>query len=136
MEMIYKLDDLSTVAAAIIEATKGKTHFAFYGSMGAGKTTLTKAICRCLGVTEEVNSPTFSIINEYDGADDLIYHFDFYRINSPQEAVDFGVYDYFDSGRICLMEWPECIESLLPDDVVRLDIEIVDDSTRKITIND
>lgn len=135
MEMIYKLDNLSRVAESIIKATEGKHHFAFYGSMGAGKTTLIKAICQYLGVEEEVNSPTFSIINEYDGDNDIIYHFDFYRINSPQEAIDFGVYDYFDSGRICLMEWPECITDILPENVVRLNIDIVDNDTRRIVFN-
>ena len=108
--------------------------FAFYGQMGAGKTTLIKAICQQLGVTEEANSPTFAIVNEYESQKGAIYHFDFYRINRPEEALDFGLFDYFDSGNICLMEWPECIEPLLPDDTIKIQISVIDDNTRKITI--
>jgi hypothetical protein len=92
---------------------------------------------RCNGsVTEEVNSPTFAIVNEYEGTKGVIYHFDFYRINRPEEALDFGLYDYFDSGNPCLMEWPECIEPLLPDDTIKIEISVIDNNTRQIKMDD
>ncbi len=87
-----------------------------------------------MGVEEEVNSPTFALVNEYEGRDGLIYHFDFYRIKSPQEALDLGLWDYLDSGCPCIMEWPECIEKLLPDDCLRINIENIDADTRRIRV--
>lgn len=134
MDKRYHIDELSTTAKELIASMNGRKLYAFYGEMGSGKTTLIKALCREMGVEEEVNSPTFSIVNEYAGAADTIYHFDFYRINTPQEALDFGLYDYFDSERVCIMEWPECIEDLLPDEAVRINIEVVDVHTRRITM--
>ena len=91
-----------------------------YGPMGVGKTTLIRVICRHLGVKTEVTSPTFALVNEYPAKEDLIYHFDFYRINKISEALDFGIEEYFDSGRWCLMEWPEKIDELLPAGVLKL----------------
>ena len=111
--------------------------FAFHGSMGAGKTTFIKAICEELGVKESVTSPTFAIINEYkdrDGAS--IYHFDFYRINKLEEAFDFGYEDYFYSGALCFIEWPELIEEVLPGDAVKVIIEELEDGTRSIRMED
>ena len=136
MELTYTITQIEETAKAVVETIQKQNGqlFAFYGQMGAGKTTLIKAICQQLGVTEEVNSPTFAIVNEYEGAKSTIYHFDFYRINHPEEALDFGLFDYFDSGNICLMEWPECIEPLLPDDTIKIQISVIDDNTRKITI--
>ena len=134
MELIYTLNQIEEAARAVVESMQDGQLFAFYGQMGAGKTTLIKAICRQLGVQEEVNSPTFAIVNEYEGTHQTIYHFDFYRINRPEEALDFGLYDYFDSGNICLMEWPECIEPLLPDDTVKIEISVIDENTRKLNL--
>ena len=134
MELTYTLNQISETAQAVVNAMQGNQLFAFYGQMGAGNTTLIKAICQQLCVTEEVNSPTFAIVNEYESQKGAIYHFDFYRINRPEEALDFGLFDYFDSGNICLMEWPECIEPLLPDDTIKIQISVIDDNTRKITI--
>ena len=113
------------------------TVYAFYGQMGAGKTTFINALCRELGVeSDPTNSPSFAIINEYrsDTTAELIYHFDCYRLEKEEEAEDIGVEDYFDSGALCLIEWPERIEGLLPDDTVRVDIAVNDDDSRMIKI--
>ena len=113
------------------------TVFAFYGQMGAGKTTFINALCHALGVeTDVTNSPSFAIINEYrsDTTAELIYHFDCYRLENVAEAEDIGVEDYFDSGAVCLIEWPERIEELLPDDTVRVDINVQDDDSRLVTL--
>jgi tRNA threonylcarbamoyladenosine biosynthesis protein TsaE len=110
--------------------------FAFHGAMGAGKTTFIKAVCRELGVTGVINSPTFAIINEYSLGDNggLVYHFDFYRINSANEAQDLGLADYFASGELCFIEWPEVVEGLLPDDAVHVFIHEKDGGERELTI--
>lgn len=110
--------------------------FAFHGPMGAGKTTFIKAICEVLGVEDVINSPTFAIINEYrsETTGELIYHFDFYRINKLSEAEDLGVSDYFYSGALCFIEWPEKIEELLPGDVVHVMIKENQDGSRTIEI--
>ena len=106
---------------------------AFYGSMGAGKTTFITALCEALGVRDVVNSPTFTIVNEYrNGAGEPVYHFDFYRINRLSEALDIGLYEYFDSGALCLVEWPEMIEELLPEDVLKVQILVDDADTRTL----
>lgn len=107
--------------------------FAFYGQMGSGKTTFIKALCRELGVTDTVTSPTFTLVNEYrrPGASP-VYHFDFYRIKKPSEALDFGIEEYFDSGAVCFMEWPELIEPLLPVETLRIHITVLDEGTRII----
>ena len=110
------------------------TVFAFYGKMGAGKTTFIKAVCEALGVTAVVNSPTFSIVNEYrsDQTGELIYHFDFYRIEKLEEVYDMGYEDYFYCGALCFLEWPELVEDLLPGDAVRVEIEELPDGSRAV----
>ncbi len=131
MEIRYRLEQIADVAREFAAAMGDRKIFAFAGDMGAGKTTFVKALAEELGVKDDVvNSPTFSIINEYMGRDGLIYHFDFYRLNSPREAIDFGVFDYFNSGNVCLMEWAELIEDILPEDVVDVRIEVNDDDSR------
>ncbi len=115
-----------------------ETVYAFYGEMGAGKTTFIRELCRALGVEEDLaNSPSFSIINEYrsDTTAELIYHFDLYRLESVDEALEIGVEDYFDSGALCLLEWPERIEPLLPDDTVKVTILVNPDDSRTLTID-
>lgn len=123
-------------AKEFIGGMDDRTVFAFHGNMGAGKTTFIKAICEELGVEDVINSPTFAIINEYRSAEtgELIYHFDYYRINKLSEAQDIGTEDYFDSGALCFIEWPEKIEELLPNDVVNVTITENEDGTRTITI--
>ena len=109
--------------------------YCFYGKMGAGKTTFIKAICEEIGVKETVNSPTFSIVNEYETKDgEIIYHFDCYRINKIQEALDLGAEEYLYSGNYCFIEWPENIDAILPDNVVSVGIEEVEDGLRMVTI--
>lgn len=114
-----------------------ETVYAFYGEMGAGKTTFIGELCRALGVGDDLaNSPSFSIINEYrsDTTAELIYHFDLYRLENIDDALEIGVEDYFDSGALCLLEWPERIEALLPDDTVKVHITVNPDESRTLTI--
>lgn len=128
------LEGLEKAADRFVSLMDDYTIFAFYGEMGAGKTTFINALSRRLGVEEDMaNSPSFSIINEYrsDTTAELIYHFDLYRLESLEEAMDIGVEDYFDSGVLCLLEWPERIEPMLPDDTVRVDIAVDPDSGRR-----
>lgn len=136
MELTIKsLDTIRETASEFIKTMGDNTVFAFRGSMGAGKTTFIKALCEELGVEDVINSPTFAIVNEYrSGTGELIYHFDFYRIDRIEEAYDFGYEDYFYSGSLCFVEWPEKVEALLPHDVVNVTIEEQPDATRKITI--
>ena len=130
---ISSLQTIRSSARTFIDQMGTNKVFAFYGNMGAGKTTFIKALCEELGVEEIVNSPTFSIINEYDSTSgQQIYHFDFYRINKPEEALQFGVEDYFYSGNICFIEWPERIGDLLPQDCVKVFITENDDGTRSV----
>lgn len=113
-----------------------ETVYAFTGEMGAGKTTFINALCRALGVEEDpTGSPTFAIINEYrsDTTAELIYHFDLYRIENLEQAFDIGVEDYLDSGALCLIEWPDRIDDILPDDTVRVNIEVLPDGSRRLT---
>lgn len=129
--------ELDRAAVILLEALGNRTHVALDGPMGAGKTTLTTAVGRALGVADEVNSPTFSIINEYrDECGNPVFHFDFYRIESPQEAIELGLEEYFDSGALCLMEWPGNIGTLLPDDAVHVIIRVEDDGARTILIDE
>ena len=132
---IESLDKIDEAAIEFIKAMGDNTVFAFYGEMGAGKTTFIKAICENLGVSDIINSPTFAIINEYrSDSGELIYHFDFYRINKVEEAFDFGYEDYFYSGSLCFIEWPEKVDSLLPDDTVNVSIKVMEDGSRSVKI--
>ena len=133
---INSLEEISAVAEEFIRlAMQEDTVFAFNGQMGAGKTTFIKALCEALGVSEPVTSPTFAIVNEYrsDETGELIYHFDFYRIKKLEEAYDMGCEDYFYSGAVCLIEWPELVEDLLPGNTIWVDIKVNDDETRTIS---
>ena len=134
---INSLDSIRESAKAFLAAMDDRTVFAFHGQMGAGKTTFIKAICEELGVEDVINGPTFAIINEYrsETTGELIYHFDFYRINKLSEAEDIGTEDYFYSGALCFIEWPEKIEDLLPGDVVEVTIKENPDGTRTVEIN-
>ncbi|MBQ7811421.1 MAG: tRNA (adenosine(37)-N6)-threonylcarbamoyltransferase complex ATPase subunit type 1 TsaE [Bacteroidales bacterium] len=126
--------DLDRAAAEFLEKIGDNTLVAFFAPMGAGKTTFTTAICKALGVTDPVGSPTFAIVNEYLRADgDYMYHFDFYRINRLSEAIDIGLDDYLYSGCLCIMEWPENIEELLPDDTLRVTIAVNPDLSRTLS---
>ncbi len=131
---ITSLDSINDAAKEFVKNMgKGKV-FAFYGKMGAGKTTFIKAICECLGVDDTVTSPTFAIVNEYSSnkVDYPIYHFDFYRIKKLEEVYDMGYEDYFYGGGVCFIEWPELIEDLLPEDAIRVDIKENEDGTRTV----
>ena len=136
--VIAGLEDLDRAAREFLKAIGNATLVAFYAPMGAGKTTFTTAVCKALGVKEDaISSPTFAIVNEYrSGAGEPIYHFDFYRIERPEEALDIGLYDYLDSGALCLMEWPENIEGLLPEETLRVHIAVNPDSSRTLSWED
>lgn len=132
---IQSIETIDQAAKEFIAAMGDNTVFAFHGEMGAGKTTFIKAICNELGVDDSITSPTFAIVNEYrSNTSELIYHFDFYRINKTEEVYDFGYEDYFYSGSICFIEWPEKIEGLLPHDTIHVTIKELSDSSREITI--
>lgn len=132
---IDSLDGLAEVADAVVEALEGRTVVAFCGAMGAGKTTLISAIMERLGSHDTVTSPTFAIVNQYYTAERKpVYHFDFYRINSVAEAFDLGYEEYFYSGDLCLVEWPEKVEALIPDDAMVVRIEVLGDTERRFTI--
>lgn len=134
---IRGLADLPRAAREFLSALRPEDRIvAFYATMGAGKTTFTTALCQVLGVREDaVSSPTFAIVNEYrTGAGDPLYHFDFYRIERIEEALDIGLYDYLDSGALCLIEWPENIEALLPEETLRVRIDVdPSDGTRTLS---
>ena len=145
MEITIKnLDEMGEKARMFINTLGEQRVIAFYGSMGAGKTMFIRALCQELGVIEPVTSPTFAIVNEYEVVDDQssihqssikkVFHFDFYRIKRLEEAYDMGFEDYLYSGQLCLIEWPELIEELLPDDAVRVHITVNDDGTRSVRV--
>jgi len=135
---VLVIDDLKILKPAalrFLKETEGKRIFAFYGAMGAGKTTFIRAICEQLGSIDTVTSPTFTIINEYfTSSGESLYHFDFYRIEKAEEVLDIGFDEYLDSGRSCFIEWPEKIEHYLPDNVIRVKITVGDDMTRFIEL--
>lgn len=129
--IINGLEDLDRAAEEFLKEIGDNRLIAFFAPMGSGKTTFTTAICRVLGVTDPVGSPTFAIVNEYMREDgEPMYHFDFYRINKLSEAIEIGLYDYLDSGCLCLMEWPENIEELLPEETLKIAITVAKDGSR------
>ena len=127
---IKSLDEINEAARQFLSLIGDARVIAFYAKMGAGKTTFTRALCEVLGVQEPVTSPTFAIVNEYEGP---IYHFDFYRLKSLKEAYDLGFEDYLYSGAFCLIEWPELVEDLLPTETIRVHITVEDDGTRTVS---
>lgn len=136
MEIIIRdIESIGEAAKQFIDNIGDNRIFAFYGHMGAGKTTFVKAICEALGVEDVITSPTFAIVNEYtSGEGDPIYHFDFYRIKKLEEFYDMGGEDYFYSGNLCFIEWPELIEEVLPEEAVKVTICEQPDGTRKVTM--
>ena len=141
MEITIKdIGELEAVAKELLLFAKGKKKILFYGEIAAGKTTLIKQLCQELGVKENVTSPSFSLINEYSYIDKktseekLIHHIDLYRLKSLQEAIDIGIEDYLYDDHFCFIEWPELIEDLLPEELIKISLEIYDDSSRKIII--
>ena len=133
---IENLDKIREAAREFIANIGDSTVFAFYGKMGAGKTTFVKAVCEELGVDDVITSPTFSIVNEYrsENTGELIYHFDFYRVKKIEEVYDMGFEDYFYSGALCFIEWPELCEEVMPDDTVKVSIQEEPDGSRTITL--
>ena len=136
--IINGLDSIDAAAAEFLSQTEGHNLIALYGQMGAGKTTFTTALCKVLGVKEDaVSSPTFAIVNEYKAASgESVFHFDFYRIAKLAEALDIGFFDYMDSGCLCIMEWPENIEELLPEETLKVHINVSDDDVRTLSWED
>tara|TARA_R110000868_G_scaffold198570_2_gene445094 strand:- start:1678 stop:2088 length:411 start_codon:yes stop_codon:yes gene_type:complete len=134
LEITYELDDLDDVANQVIDSLKSKI-LLFYGDMGVGKTTLIKAIIKALGSNDEVSSPSFSIVNEYELKDDKVYHFDLYRIKDLEEAYNFGIEDYLYSNHWILIEWPEIIESILIDDFNQIELKIESENQRILKLD-
>ena len=135
---IQSLDRIHDAARQFVQSMGDNTVFAFYGKMGAGKTTFIKAVCEELGVSDVITSPTFAIVNEYrsDKGGELIYHFDFYRIKKLEEVYDMGYEDYFYCGAVCFIEWPELVEELLPGQTVKVTIAEEENGARKLTLED
>lgn len=134
MEITYTLQDVDKVADQLINNVKTKI-LLFYGNMGVGKTTLIKEIVKALGSDDETTSPTFSLVNEYSIKDDLIYHFDCYRIKDVEEAYDFGIEEYLSSNNWCIIEWPERIESIIETQIDRIYLELNPDNSRTLKLN-
>lgn len=132
---VKNLAGLDEAAQKVLEFAQNERFFIFEGDMGAGKTTFIKALAKALGVTDVVSSPTFSIVNEYEGKDGIIYHFDFYRLKNLQEAYDIGYEEYFYSENICLIEWPEKVEELLPEHYVKIEITAPGETERLLSIS-
>jgi tRNA threonylcarbamoyladenosine biosynthesis protein TsaE len=130
---VKNIDGLKHAAEELISFGGEEKIFLFYGDMGAGKTTFIKSLCESLGTHEQVTSPTFSIVNEYDGEKTKIYHFDFYRLKKQNEALDLGYEEYFYSGNYCFIEWPEKIAGLLPEHYIRVDVQVLDEHERLLT---
>ncbi|MDR1866017.1 MAG: tRNA (adenosine(37)-N6)-threonylcarbamoyltransferase complex ATPase subunit type 1 TsaE [Bacteroidales bacterium] len=131
----FSLADIREAARRFLDAFGDKKCFAFYGAMGAGKTTFIKAVCEALGVQKTVTSPTFALVNEYDaGKNGTVYHFDFYRIRRPEEVFDFGCEEYFASGNYCFVEWAEKAEIVLPQDICKVTVEETAGGWRKIML--
>lgn len=135
--VIDGVDDLNRVAKEFLASTGDNTIYALYGPMGVGKTTFVKAVAECLGIEDDVNSPTFAIVNEYLTAKgDSVYHFDFYRVKNIEEAMDFGYEEYFYSGNRCFIEWPEMVEPLLPDNTLICKFSELADGRRELVIEE
>lgn len=137
MNTTYKLQltNIERIARQFVEEQSDGRVFAFYGQMGAGKTTFIAAVCKALGIEEPVNSPTFAIVNEYVADNgETVYHFDCYRLNTLRDALNIGIEEYFASGNICFIEWAENIEELLPADTVRVNIVVEDDGSREVSV--
>ena len=134
---IENIENIREAAREFVANIGEGTVFAFYGKMGAGKTTFVKAVCEELGVEDVITSPTFAIVNEYrsETSGELIYHFDFYRVKKIEEVYDMGFEDYFYSGALCFIEWPELCEEVLPEDTVKVTIEETPDSSRLISFS-
>jgi tRNA threonylcarbamoyladenosine biosynthesis protein TsaE len=132
--LVYNLSELDATAASILSFAPNNRVFLFYGDMGAGKTTLIKSLCKVLGVTDNISSPTFAIVNEYQADNNTIYHFDFYRLKTETEAMDMGFEEYLYSGNYCFIEWPEKIPELLPEHYIGIKIQVVADGARYITV--
>jgi tRNA threonylcarbamoyladenosine biosynthesis protein TsaE len=133
-EKAKHIKDLNSIAKRLIHEFSGERIFAFYGKMGAGKTTFIQSVCKALGSGDTVTSPTFALINEYKTGDrQSVFHFDFYRIKNLEEVFDLGYEDYLYSGSYCLIEWPELIEPLLPENIIKVKIEVVEDGSRNIS---
>lgn len=135
---IQDIADIDNAARQLLEEIGERRVVALSGKMGAGKTTLTSAMMRVLGMDDEASSPTFAIVNEYHSSKtgQTVYHFDFYRLESPAEALEIGIEDYWESGSLCIMEWTENIEAILPDDTLTVEIRELDNHSREITICD
>ena len=135
--IIEGVDDLNRVAKEFLEKTGDHTIYALYGPMGVGKTTFVKAVAECLGIDDDVNSPTFAIVNEYlTAGEESVYHFDFYRVKNIEEAMDFGYEEYFYSGSRCFIEWPEMVESLLPDNTLICKFSELPDGRRELVVEE
>ncbi len=132
MKIVFDLSELEQAASRFVEELNPMGVLAFHGAMGAGKTTFIRAVCQVLGVQDTVTSPTFAIVNEYSSPQGAVYHFDFYRLRRGQEALDIGLQEYLQSGRPCLMEWPEIVGDFLPDDTVNVDIYENADGSRTV----
>lgn len=132
MELIFDLHELPSAANRFWQQVEGRHVFAFRGEMGAGKTTFITALCKAIGVTSVISSPTFSIINEYDAPAGPVYHIDLYRLKDAAEALEAGVEDILYSGNTCLVEWPDRAPSIFPGDTLWLEIELIDRNTRKL----
>jgi tRNA threonylcarbamoyladenosine biosynthesis protein TsaE len=136
MEMCYQIDEINVIASQFLKQLDGFKIFAFRGELGAGKTTFISSLCKELGVSETVTSPTFSIVQEYLTADGkIIFHMDFYRINSKEEAIDAGIEDCLNSNNICFVEWPERAPEIFPKNTIFTNIEILLEDKRKLLIN-
>jgi tRNA threonylcarbamoyladenosine biosynthesis protein TsaE len=133
MKLTYQLNELQSISQLIIKTVNSKT-LLFYGNMGVGKTTLIKELAKLLGVTDVTSSPTFSLVNEYHGKDTKVFHFDFYRIENEEEIYDIGIEDYFYQNAWCLVEWPEKIPTIIPEDAVKIILNENEDGSRTLEI--
>jgi tRNA threonylcarbamoyladenosine biosynthesis protein TsaE len=130
----YSLSDIQNAASWLIQNLKNDKIWCFSGAMGSGKTTLIAEVCKQLGIIDTVSSPTYGLVNEYRSGTLKVFHFDFYRIENEQEAIEVGVDEYFNSGNICMIEWPQKIAGLLPDKFVQIELRIFEDNSRQLSL--